>query len=206
MSQPRRRETNDGCCVSGAVQKGISLPAISLARHSTRPIAGRDRTWADSLRDREPALLLLHLDLLRDADGVLCVGLRHGAAIHGLALQRTYGCAEVEDMRRLGLLGSVFRRDPVHDILTSGVFRVLRRRSHRGGVRGDLLRLGGDVRRTGCGRLPRLNLGRARVHVLGVLLDRWGVVADPDQRRDHGQYSAHAAGNLLGLADPCFCR
>ena len=47
-------------------------------------------------------------------------------------------------MRRLGLLGSVFRRDPVHDILTSGVCCILRRRGHRGGVRGDLLRLGGD--------------------------------------------------------------
>ena len=92
---------------------------------STRPIAGRDRTWADSLRDREPALLLLHLDLLRDAGGVLCVGLGHGAVIHALAIQRTHACAEVEDMRRLGLLGSVFRRDPVHDIPTSGVFRVL---------------------------------------------------------------------------------
>ena len=53
----------------------------------------------DSLRGREPALLLFHLDLLRDADGVLCVGLGHGAAIHGLVLQRTHGCAEVEDMR-----------------------------------------------------------------------------------------------------------
>ena len=86
-----------------------------------------------------------HLDLLRHPGGVLCVGLRYGAAIHGLVLQRVSdtGCAEVEDMRRLGLLGSVFRRDPVHDILTSGVF--LNRRGHRGGVRGDLLRLGGDV-------------------------------------------------------------
>jgi hypothetical protein len=39
------------------------------------------------------------------------------------------------------------------------VFRILRRRGHRGGVRGDLLRLGGDVGGTGCGRLPRFNLG-----------------------------------------------
>ena len=37
-------------------------------------------------------------------------------------------------MRRLGLLRSVFRRDPVHDILTSGVLRILRRSGHRGGV------------------------------------------------------------------------
>src|SRR6185437_12993406 len=58
---------------------------------------------------------------------------------------------------------------------------------------------GGDVGGTGCGRLPRLNLGRALVHVLGVLLDRWGVVADPDQRCDHGQHSTDAAGNLLAL-------
>ena len=35
-------------------------------------------------------------------------------------------------MRRLGLLGSVFRRDPVHDILASGVFRILRRGGHCG--------------------------------------------------------------------------
>src|SRR6476660_10121983 len=112
---------------SGARPKReFSLPAISLARHSTRPKAGRDRARTDSLGGREPALLLFHLDLLRDAGGVLCVGLRDGAAIHSLVLQRTHGCAEVEDMRRVGLLGSVFRRDPVHAILASGVFRILR--------------------------------------------------------------------------------
>src|ERR1041385_5958560 len=77
--------------------------AVRVAQRSpsSRPIAGRDRTWGDSLRDREPTLLLFHLDLLRDPGGVLCVGLRYGAAIHGLVLQRTHGCAEVEDMRLL---------------------------------------------------------------------------------------------------------
>src|SRR5579883_1946915 len=100
---------------------------------------GRDTTRDSSLRNREPALLLFHLDLLCDAYGVLCVGLGHGAAVHGLAFQRTHTCAEMEDMRRLGLLGAVFRRDPVDDVLTGGVCRVLRRRGHRGGVRGDLL-------------------------------------------------------------------
>ena len=85
----------------------VAEPALAHRSPSTRPTAGRDRTRADSLGDREPALLLFHLDLLRDPDGVLCVGLRYRAAIHGLVLQRTHGCAEVEDMRRLGLLGSV---------------------------------------------------------------------------------------------------
>ena len=61
------------------------------------------------------------------------------------------------------------------------------------------LRLGGDFGRTGCGGLPRLDLRRARVHVLRVLLDRRGLVADPDQRRQHGEHRADAAGNFLAL-------
>lgn len=124
----------------------------------------------------KPALLLFHIDLLGDADGVLCVRLRHGAAIHSLVLERTDACAEVENMRLGGLRGSVFGRDPVDDILSSGVARVLSRRCYRGAVRGDRLRLGGDVRLTGGGGLPRFDLGRACVHILGVLFDRWGLV------------------------------
>ena len=53
----------------------VAEPALAHRSPSTRPTAGRDRTRADSLGDREPALLLFHLDLLRDPDGVLCVGL-----------------------------------------------------------------------------------------------------------------------------------
>lgn len=102
-------------------------------------------------------------------------------------------------MLGVGLGGAVFRRDPVDDILAIGVRRVLRRRGHRGGVGGDRLRLGGDFGRTGRGRLPRLDLFRAGVHVLRVLLDRWRLVADPDQRRQHGQHGADAAGHLLAL-------
>jgi len=79
------------------------------------------------------------------------------------------------------------------------VCRVLRRIGHRGGVGGDRLRLGGDFGRTGCGGLPRLDLRRALVHVLRVLLDRRGLIADPDQRRQHGEHRADAAGNLLAL-------
>ena len=52
---------------------------------------------------------------------------------------------DAPDVRRLGLLGSVFRRDPLHDILTGGVIRALRRVSYRGGVLGVILRLGGDL-------------------------------------------------------------
>ena len=52
----------------------------------------------------EPALLLFHLDLLRNADGVLRVGLRHGAVIDSLTGQRAHAFAEVENMRGLGLL------------------------------------------------------------------------------------------------------
>ena len=61
------------------------------------------------------------------------------------------------------------------------------------------MRLGGDLGRTGRRGLPRLDLGRASVHVLGVLLDRRGLVVDPHQRREHGQRGAHAAGDLLAL-------
>src|SRR6185369_710861 len=69
----------------------VAEPVLAHRSPSTRPTAGRDGTRADSLGDREPALLLFHLDLLRDPDGVLCVGLRYGATIHGLVLQRTPG-------------------------------------------------------------------------------------------------------------------
>src|SRR5215467_956592 len=93
----------------------------------------------------EPTLLLFHIDLLRHADGVLCVGFRHGAVIDRLILQRAHLFAEMENMRRLCLLGSVLRRNPVHDILTRGVVRVLRRRSDSGRIPGYILRLSGDL-------------------------------------------------------------
>ena len=69
---------------------------------------------AGLFRRSEPALLLLHRNLLGNTGRVLRVGLRHGAVIHGFSAQRTHAFAKVEDMRRHSRLGSVLRSDPVH--------------------------------------------------------------------------------------------
>src|SRR4051812_5910340 len=102
-----------------------TYPMVPSARHPSR--TGAIETRDGSMRG-EPTLLLFHLDLLRNADGVFRVGLRHGAVIDSLISQRAHAFAEVENMRGLDLLGSVFRRDPVHDILTGRMVRVFRRR------------------------------------------------------------------------------
>ena len=121
--------------------------AMCLPRNRTMG-RGPDRKIkkrAELFRAGVPALSLLHRDLLRDARGVLRIGLCYGAMINGLTAQRTHAFAEVEDVRRRRGPGSVLRRDPVHHVLPVRVRGVLGRISHHTGIPGDVLRLRGDL-------------------------------------------------------------
>ena len=150
-------------------------------------------------RRRKPALPLLHLDLLGNADRILRIGFGDGAVIHSLTAQCADVVAQVKHKRRCGLFGPCWWCNPIDSIQAIWVGFAFRRFGNSLRIFGNRLGLFSNLGRTSGGWLLRLNLRRASVHVFGILLGRGRFEIDADDCREHRQSNADAAGDLLIL-------